>query len=415
MNRKELIAKARANKMGAKAANTVYVTVQGRPNDTIEVPTGDLDGYWILQEINKNPKITGAQLAEKANMAARSADFQKIIDAISAAHKGQKVAAMKSKADTDAKGTPEVGGAPGADPVTKPEEIDEQLEAGEAGETAPAEEGTEAAPAAEAPAMPAEPAPGAPAVSISNDSAVALVKMRESYDSLVKETEINEAVIKKMNDILKQAGLPVAAMQKHFNARAALINRISPVEAKKHMEVVAKAQKVVEAMAAENDLTEDEAKELAGIKASLEIAVEKATDALKAVAENKVGDQRKMIADAMRDAQASVKEYGYWKRNLGFKDAVIDSITAVQSFVTAGKIKADDIFTEFDSLLSMTSAERRNIVAYKMSMTPGFVSQGVNVIASMGGAAAEKKDPIKNLGDLAMEVMDSEKVTVKKA
>lgn len=311
-------------------------------------------------------------------------------------------------AETDSRGIPEVGGAPEREPVAKPEgEIEQQLDA--------AATPTDGLPAEGTPAEPPAAAPGTPAVTISNDSAVAVVKMKEQYDNLVKETEINEAVIKKMNDILKQAGLPIAAMQKHFNARAAYIAKITPVEAKRHMEAVAKARLSLKAMDEETDLTPEDNKDLQEIKVLLEMAVEKAEDAIAEVTAGKIGDHRKILAEAMRDAQAAVRQFAFWKKNLDFKDAVIDSITAVQEFVTAGKINVNAIFDEFDSLVSMTPAERRNIKNFKMSQTPNFVSQGIQAISSFGGRPSEEKvDPIARVGDLAMKALESEKVVVER-
>jgi hypothetical protein len=311
-------------------------------------------------------------------------------------------------AETDSRGIPEVGGAPEVDPIQKPEEgeIEEQLETAEG---APAAD----APTTDMPATDTAAAPGNPSVAIPDSSAIALVKMTEQMNELAKETEINDAVIKRFNDMMKAAGLPVAAMQKMFSARAtAVAHRMSSVETKRHMETVARAKRVVAAMDAETDLTTEDKTDLEEIKVSAAMAIEKAEDALAEVAAGKVGEHRNIIASAMRDVQTAAKQYAFWKKNLDFKDAVIDSITAVHEFVKAGKISAEAIFDEFDSLVSMTAAERRNIKAFKMSQTPGFVSQGISTIAGYAGREEKPENPIDRVGKLAMAAINSEKVVI---
>lgn len=313
---------------------------------------------------------------------------------------------MKAKAaETDSRGVQEIGGAPDPEITGKPAEdgeIEQQLD------TATGDQPS--APAADAPIAPAE---AAPPVAITDSSAVALVKMTEQMNDLSKETEINEAVIKRFNDMMKAAGLPVAAMQKLFNARGTMVNRLSTVEAKRQMDAVSKAKLVLKAMEEEVDLTPEDKTDLDEIKILLEMAVEKTEDAIAEVVAGRIGDHRNIIANAMRDAQAATRQYAFWKKNLDFKDSVIDSITAVQEFVTARKIPADMIFNEFDSLVSMSAPERRNIKAWKMANTPNFVSQGIQSIAGYNGRDEEKpKSAVERIGDLAMEVINGEKVVI---
>jgi len=304
----------------------------------------------------------------------------------------------KAQPTTDAQGTPEIGGAPGEEPVARPGEgtPEKQLEEGKkVDDGAITDVGGARSPA---------PAP-APTVQIADNSAVALVKIKESIDTLKSDIEIKKEVIKEMERMLTDAGIPVMAMQRVFDARASLLaGRMSQSEVKRNMVIVAKAQNIVKVMAAETDLADSEAEELAGIRASLETAVEKAQDAMTAIAEGKAGNHRTMVVEALRDIENVSKEYGYWKKLLAFKDAVADSIVAVAEFIETKKIPAtaNEIVGEFDQLVSMTGKERNYVKAHRIASA----GESIRVVAGMTPAASA--DPIAEIEQLAEKAIGAE-------
>lgn len=329
---------------------------------------------------------------------------QIIASARKAAAKKEGIQKVEAQPTTDAQGTPEIGGAPTDEAVEKPSE--EGTPEAQIKDGAAATDAAATAPAAEAPAAPAA-APGLPEVKIADESAVALVKLRDNLSTMKSDVEMKTQVIKETEKMLEAAGIPVTGMQKFFDARAAaMAGRIPSGEVKRHMGIVAKAQNLAKVIAAETDLGETEAEELAGIKASLETAIEKAQDALTAVAEQKPGNHRNIVVEALRDIELASKEYGYWKKALSFKDAVADTICAVAEFIETRKIAAtaSEIVREFDELVSMSDKERKNAKSYRMGANANNAS--IRTIAAMSPAAAA--DPLAEIEQLAKKAIESE-------
>lgn len=299
---------------------------------------------------------------------------------------------------TDAQGTSEIGGAPSDEQTAKPnEEIPEkQIDEGKkAVETtvADGESSTHSTP------------PASPTIQIADNSAIALVKIKESIDMLQSDVEIKKEVIKEMEKMLTEAGIPVVAIQRIFDARAALLSgRMSQGEIKRNMAIIAKAQNIVKAMASETDLAESEAEELAGIKAAMETAIEKAQDSMTAIAEGSLGNHRMMMANALRDIENATKEYGYWKKLLAFKDAVADSIVAVAEFIETKKMPttASEIIREFDQLVSMTDKERNYVKAHRIASG----GESIRIVGGMTPVASA--DPIAEIERLAEKAAMSE-------